>query len=249
MAWQRRRGVAVTRIVVFHRIRDVKRFAGQVDFIRERASLVSLDNTLGNSVRADRLNACLVIDDGYADWVEAARVLMDRRIPATFYVCSGFVDAGMLGRGREFARTHLGLREPGEPLTWGDLRALAGTQGFRVGGHTRHHPLLADLSEAAIVEEIRADREVLEDRLGCAVVDFAYPFGHAASVSRVALVVAQSVGYRSGRTLIPGANTTATPPMALYADCLDEVEAGWLMAAWIAGAYDPVKRLLGERGP
>lgn len=56
------------------------------------------------------------------------------------------------------------------------LRAWRGF-GFGIGGHTRHHPILARLSDADAATEIGADREQLAHWLGEAPQAFAYPNG------------------------------------------------------------------------
>ncbi len=61
-------------------------------------------------------------------------------------------------------------------MTHQQLRALRG-EGAEIGGHTRTHPILENLDDAAAREEIVAGKRELEELLGEAVRVFAYPNG------------------------------------------------------------------------
>lgn len=236
------RGEGVTRIVVFHRVADRARFARQLRRLQETCRVLSLEDFLAGRTEGARLSACLTFDDGYADWVEAAPMLQAAGVPATFFVCSGFIEAGERGRGAEYARERLGLRTRAVPATWRDLRNLLAVPGFRIGGHTRSHLRLSLADQTLARDEVAVDREVLQDRLGVPILDFAYPFGDPASITQRVTQLVAAAGYRSARTLVPGANLAATPRHALHGDGLDDIEPGWLMTAWLEGAYDPIKR-------
>jgi peptidoglycan/xylan/chitin deacetylase (PgdA/CDA1 family) len=62
-------------------------------------------------------------------------------------------------------------------LSTEQLRALAGSPGVTIGGHTRTHPILASLGEVQAREEIENGKSDLEDKLQCALSLFAYPNG------------------------------------------------------------------------
>jgi len=63
-----------------------------------------------------------------------------------------------------------------EMLSWGELREMA-SAGMKIGAHTCSHPDLTRLPAAAVREEMRVSKEVIEDALGTAVESFAYPLG------------------------------------------------------------------------
>jgi len=83
------------------------------------------------------------------------------------------------------------------PLSLADLRALVAS-GFSVGSHTRTHPLLVGLPDAARRDELEGSRRDLESRLGLSVRHFAYPDGQfdSAVVRSVA-----DAGYRHAYTV------------------------------------------------
>ncbi len=84
--------------------------------------------------------------------------------------------------------------------------------GMTIGGHTLHHPVLASLQNASeALEEIRLNKEHLEQIIGAHVELFAYPNGipdqdyreeHAAMV--------RSLGYRAAVTTAKGVATISS---------------------------------------
>ncbi|MDQ2629803.1 MAG: polysaccharide deacetylase family protein, partial [Actinomycetota bacterium] len=112
----------------------------------------------------------LTIDDGYRDNFEIAQPILERHgFSATVYLVSGKLAASN---------------------DWGDPGALAGRPmlsreqvkamragGTRLGGHTRHHPRLPEIDDAAVRDEIGGCREDLREALGEGVETFAYPYG------------------------------------------------------------------------
>lgn len=63
-----------------------------------------------------------------------------------------------------------------DPLTWGDLAGLD-PRLVTIGSHTLMHPILPTLDDAALDQELRESRAVLERRLGRVVDLFCYPNG------------------------------------------------------------------------
>jgi peptidoglycan/xylan/chitin deacetylase (PgdA/CDA1 family) len=62
-----------------------------------------------------------------------------------------------------------------ECMTWSDARELH-EAGIEIGSHTVNHPLLYELGFDEIRAELANSKAVIEDRLGSAVVSFAYPY-------------------------------------------------------------------------
>jgi len=81
-------------------------------------------------------------------------------------------------------------------LTWEQVGHLA-EAGFEIGSHTRTHPVLPSLSDAALWDELRQSRATLAKRLGAAPGVVAYPFGE--SDERV-----QSTARAAGYSLAAG---------------------------------------------
>ncbi|MBC7482383.1 MAG: polysaccharide deacetylase family protein [Rhizobacter sp.] len=176
--------------------------------------------------------AAITFDDGYRDnLVVAAPILLQRRLPATFFIASGFLDGGImfndvviesmrrcsrdevdisfLNLGQLPLRTwaerglavntvlralkhlplderaaaveklqqSLGVEVPSDlMLTTAELRSLV-ANGFDIGAHTDHHPILASLPNEAALAEITSGRARLEAIVDRRIGLFAYPNG------------------------------------------------------------------------
>jgi peptidoglycan/xylan/chitin deacetylase (PgdA/CDA1 family) len=101
---------------------------------------------------------CLSFDDADRTWIDVALpILAELRIPATFFVVSGYVDKG-------------------DNLTWQDCRDML-RAGMSFGSHSRTHRRLLDLDDATAADEIRGSKAAIEDQLGVEIKDFAAPYG------------------------------------------------------------------------
>lgn len=93
--------------------------------------------------------------------------LIHRRIPATFFLTGDFME------------------------TYPDIaRTIARTSFFEMGNHTRHHPDLTGMSNAAICEEITRTQIIMEKITGRSGVLFRPPFGK--TDDRVAQIAADA---------------------------------------------------------
>jgi peptidoglycan/xylan/chitin deacetylase (PgdA/CDA1 family) len=115
-------------------------------------------------------------DDALQDQWNMREVLKQYGIPATF-----FVNSNLIGK-------------PGH-MTVGQLLTLQG-DGHELGGHSRSHFNLPDLSPAQQADEICGDRALLNS-MDIAAHDFAYPNG---SFNATTQAVVASCGYNSART-------------------------------------------------
>jgi peptidoglycan/xylan/chitin deacetylase (PgdA/CDA1 family) len=100
-------------------------------------------------------------------------------------------------------------------LGWPELAELA-TEGWEIGSHTRSHPRLTDIDDAALADELGGSRADCEAALGLPCEALAYPYG--ALDARV-VTAAAAAGYRAaasppGRPLGPRALTF--PRIGLY---------------------------------
>jgi peptidoglycan/xylan/chitin deacetylase (PgdA/CDA1 family) len=83
------------------------------------------------------------------------------------------------------------------PLSWDELRELAAA-GWEVGSHSRTHPRLTRLDDAALAREVSASREDCEQRLGQPCTSIAYPFG---DVDARVLAAVDRAGFQAGAAL------------------------------------------------
>jgi CelD/BcsL family acetyltransferase involved in cellulose biosynthesis/peptidoglycan/xylan/chitin deacetylase (PgdA/CDA1 family) len=90
-------------------------------------------------------------------------------------------------------------------LTWEHIQTMQ-RRGVSFGSHTLTHPAISRLEPAALDRELRESKTKLEERLGVAVQDFAYPFGKRADYENTLDAVARC-GYRTASTTNWGINT------------------------------------------
>jgi peptidoglycan/xylan/chitin deacetylase (PgdA/CDA1 family) len=82
---------------------DAEAFAAHLDLIRELFEVLTLSDAARRlaSRRLPARAACITFDDGYANNCEiAAPMLVERGMPATFFIATGFVDGGCMWNDR-----------------------------------------------------------------------------------------------------------------------------------------------------
>jgi peptidoglycan/xylan/chitin deacetylase (PgdA/CDA1 family) len=151
---------------------------------------------LAGRARIGERAVVLTFDDGLRSVSETALpVLAEFGFAATVFCAAGYV-----------GKVCGWDRAPGIPemdmMSWEDIRLLA-DQGWEIGGHSVSHAHLPALAEAARREEIAESRRILQDRTGCSVTSFAYPFGEFDQVSADAVAEA---GFSSAWTMDPIGN-------------------------------------------
>ncbi len=119
-----------------------------------------------NGVNGFGLDKFVVItfDDGYLDFYTRAFPILRRHgFSAPMFLPTAYIgDANWHFKGREC-------------LSWSQVRELH-RLGIEFGSHTVTHPELKSLQPEDVAYEIRYSKATIEDRLGCAVTSFAYPF-------------------------------------------------------------------------
>ena len=156
-------------------------FATQIAWLAEACPLISLE-----AAAAGTPGVAITFDDGYRDnLIHALPVLEQHGCPATLFAVSA-----CLGGTLPFEKEP----ETGALLSGDELRELA-TRGIAIGGHTRRHPRLSTLPEAAQEAEIAGCRSDLEQILGQPVTAFAYPYGAAPDYDATSVRLVRAAGF------------------------------------------------------
>jgi peptidoglycan/xylan/chitin deacetylase (PgdA/CDA1 family) len=87
-----------------------------------------------------------------------------------------------------------GLAE-GMHLTWDDVRQMA-AGGIEFGSHTMTHPILSNVTERQLYEEVTLSKERLEQQLDKDVIAFSYPVGGRASFNGGVKEAVNRCGFR-----------------------------------------------------
>lgn len=173
---ERSRGVIVT----YHAIDSPEGYASdpqvtlghfqrQLELLNDRYRFSSLEELVDNKIPSPK-RVVLTFDDGHRSFIDKALpMLAERGIPATLFICSGW-----LGTKRFMTRD--------------EIRDIARRPGIEIGNHTRTHSDLGSEQSRGILErEIVGGKKDLEDLLGREVSSFSYPYGKF-SVTSVDLV-------------------------------------------------------------
>lgn len=145
------------------------------------------------------MTLAVTFDDAYRSVLElASPILRDLGLPGTVFVPTDFPERR---QPMSWPGIDQWLGGPYEaeltPLDWSEIAALAAS-GWEVGSHTRSHPHLPALGDAALDAELHGSRRACEERLGHPCRSLAYPYG--AVDDRVA-AAARRAGYETAGTL------------------------------------------------
>jgi len=214
------------RIVHYHFVFDdeLESFRRQLAYFAAEFDPVSLTQAVERlrGERATGRELAVTFDDGFRNQLtNAAPLLHEAGVSACFFLVTDLVSASD-GDAARICRQRLHLPGPVEPLTWEDAAALL-EQGHEVGSHTVTHPNLATLAPAELDHELRASKELIEQRLGREVAHVSAPYGDATRFTPAVSAAARAAGYASCATALRGPNETND----VFALHRDHVVAGW----------------------
>lgn len=175
-----RRNYAV--IVAFHRVNDdlvdgltcsKDKFKQLCEFFQANFDVVPLEDIVESLVQGKSIAGKLAItfDDGYQDnFLNAAPILRKLKLPASFFVTTGFIGNEAIAWWDEKA-------SPAPCwMSWSEVQQLA-DDGFDIGAHTVSHADLGQLDLEDVASEVAILKQVIEDHLQREVTLFAYPYG------------------------------------------------------------------------
>ena len=172
-------------------------FEWQMEYLKRHHVVVHLDDVVQiarGTVSYPHDVVVITFDDGYEDvYRHAFPVLAKYHLPATIYLTSSYVETGAfpsqapsndLGRGR--------------PLTWWQAREMQRSGLVTFGAHTHTHPNLAALAAAQVNWEVATANQLIAERLGCAPLHFAYPWGRTSDAVKAAVTRAYRTSVLGG---------------------------------------------------
>jgi peptidoglycan/xylan/chitin deacetylase (PgdA/CDA1 family) len=190
-------------------------FEAQLDWLAANTRVVPLRDLAAGHGRTQLPQVAITFDDGYADnHTYALPRLWARGLTATFFLTAGFVerDPEVLGR---LAATWQTPLEELEPLGWTQVEEMR-SAGMGIGSHTWSHRNLARIDRAAVDDELRRSRRVLEDRLSAPVRAVAFPWGKPRRhVNAETFAAAGRAGYELAAFSLPRALRETDPPLRI----------------------------------
>lgn len=91
------------------------------------------------------------------------------------------------------------------PLDWEQVREMA-RGGIEFGSHTVTHPILANLGDASLRDELAQSKSRIEQETGQPVSVICYPVGMEFAFNEKVVAMANATGYRLGVSYLPGVN-------------------------------------------
>lgn len=159
----------------------------------------------------------ITFDDAYRSVTERALPILERfGMPGTLFVPTDY-----LGQDQPMAWPGISQWVGGDherellPMSWEQVRSLADA-GWEIGSHTRSHPMLTEIPDDRLEEELVASREECERRLERPCRSITYPYG---DYDERVVDAAAAAGYSFAGTLPSGyreATALAFPRVGIY---------------------------------
>lgn len=171
--------------VIGHLTVTLESFKRQLDYLSRHYALGSVEDVMSDDGQP---RAAITFDDGYAHLLDiAVPVLTERKIPATFYIPSG-----LMGQNIHTSYGATSVMEASDVLNLNNA-------GFTIGSHSVSHAFLPESSVENVRAELVNSKSELEDVLGMAVPEFAYPKG---GYNRNVIEAVNSAGYSRAVTVV-----------------------------------------------
>lgn len=192
------RGLPGTFVVLFyHGVSAQHRacFAGHMDVLLRCAKPVRAD--FNGPIERNGRYVAVTFDDAFQSIAENALPELEKRaIPSTVFVPTAY-----MGRRPDWQSAVYRRRCADSVMSREEVAGLARHPLVSVQSHSHTHARLGELSDAAAGLELEQSKVVLEDLLGRAVTQVAFPFG---SFNRRTLDLAARAGYERAFGTLPG---------------------------------------------
>jgi peptidoglycan/xylan/chitin deacetylase (PgdA/CDA1 family) len=206
-------------------------FAAQMESLRQAGfSVIGLGEAIRRCNKPDAEKSVVIsFDDGYRNFYANAFPVLDRYgFTATMFLPTAYIgESNLTFKGKEC-------------LSWGEVRELR-KHGISFGSHTVTHPQLHDCNASSIRNEILASKQAIEQKLGCAVQSFSYPFAFPETDNSFKARLRDELrhaGYENGVCTTVGHPSPASDPYFLRRLPVNSDDDPQLFLAKLAGSYD-----------
>ena len=131
-------------------------------------------------------------DDGVLQDIKAIEILDKYGLKATFNI-----NSCLLGDKRQLNRNGRTINHA--KVAPKDVKEVY--KNHEVAVHTKTHPLLLNLSDEDVIDQVENDRQILSALCGYEVIGMAYPCGGENNDDRVAEIIKNNTGVKYSRTI------------------------------------------------
>lgn len=166
------------RVLIYHRVStehppsqttiDPQMFKEHMDLIKSGYTTVTisqLTDFINGKISLPEKSVAITFDDGWKDNLDAANLLIEHGLSATFYVLSG-----VFGDSKNYMSK--------EDIVW-----LSKHRNFEIGAHSHTHFMEWEgkmdlVDDRIMLGEIAMSKSIIEDIIKRPVTSFAWPFGY-----------------------------------------------------------------------
>jgi peptidoglycan/xylan/chitin deacetylase (PgdA/CDA1 family) len=225
------------RVVVFHDVSDGVWFGSMIHTLVTQYTVLTPESFAQGSFDSKKINVLITFDDGYESWLSVVMPILEKyNVTALFFINSGLMDISEDTKASAlFMKERLHI-SPKKPLTWNGVEVLR-RAGHSIGGHTRTHVHFGTCSATDIADEIRTDKESIQQHLGECITDFAYPFGTKEHLPSGIEDTVQHAGYVRAYTTKSRLVQTNIP-FFISRMCIENNTSVRTLQWWMGGSYD-----------
>lgn len=216
-------------------------FAGHMRYLHEQQySSISLAEAVRRIKAPESLlerhkrPVVITFDDGYEGlYAHALPVLSEYGFTATVFLPTAYIGDSP----RRFNAVNC--------LTWSQILEMSRAK-VAFGSHTVTHPVLTTLTDKEIRNEVRGSKNVIEQKLGCSVSSFAYPYAFPEAdhvFAKRLREILEEAGYENGVSTIIGTADRTSDRFFLERLPVNSCDDLRFFKAKLDGAYDWLHKL------
>lgn len=196
--------------------------------INDRVSRYAVTPGKLRRIAAGSRERFLTFDDGYENaFINGKRVFAESGCKIIFFLVSG-----KIGGVNEWDKSG---ELAGKPLlNWDQIKELQ-SLGISFGSHSLTHADLTKLGDGELERETKESKRILEEKLGCAIDGFAYPFGY---FNERVISAVRNAGYKWAVTTSDSIWEGWGNPYRMRRINISGVDPDWLITAKVSGLYD-----------
>lgn len=180
----------------------------------------------------------LTFDDGFESiYINAFPILKRHRMNATLFITADFIEHKI-----NFDHFFNYNYSPA-PLSWGQIKIMY-THGIEVGSHSLSHKNIASLDEGLCYKEAFVSKCRIEEKVGCRVRYFSYPFGNKGSFNRATENILKKIGYEKAYVNIMGMDNASEEPFRIRRIRIYSTDNMLRFKMKVSGAYNWVDRIV-----